>query len=359
MKPVTTDIIRITPQIHMRTGDISAFALSPTVDDTTYTYTTVSYIQAALEAYKTWDKQGIAVPLWISLTSDEVVNHDIIKMLTTFHEQTPHLPITIQLRLVNNRQIINFSSQLAALTKQNITICLDHFGDLHCGYDALRQIPITSFTLSPQLTQHVNCNTQDFVLVSSAISLAQTLNKRCIMINIHDVQVTKLLLQMGAEYLQGSEVCAPMMLTELLNWYPCWQPPLAWSAPDANPWPEEHQHLLKATVAHRQWLKRLEDQINTQTYTTPENINNTQAHLTCELGCWMSNQGMKAYGQLAAFHQVDILHQAFHAEADRLLFCATHTPTDTEMAQLWHAIKQSSQTLTEALLNLKNTLYTN
>ena len=352
--PVTTSIL-FQPQVHVRTGDIYAFEainLDPVhIDESVY-------LQYCLDTLTAWKARNITLPIAVNLSSKTLSADKTLVHIQDFCHAHP-LPCPIVLHVVPTslHQGIKLASLLSPFQALGIGIYLHDFGNGTACYDSLRQVSSDGVTLSHTLIEKVLYNTQDFTLVSHLIQLMRDLNKRLVVNHVSDLTLGKLLLQMGVEYIQGNAIAPPMPAEQALSWQQTWRIPNIWHAPDANPWPDEHQHLLKATVAHRQWLKRLEQVIDSRTFLMDNNDTQQFSHLRCELGRWMSNKGLHSYGHLDAFSKVDSLHQAFHNEADNLLLCASHHSATSDLAPLWDRTRSISHTLTEALLNLKNALY--
>lgn len=134
----------------------------------------------ACRQLKRWEEEGFdEISIAVNLSARQFKDADIVEMVQEVIEETKIEPSKLDLEITESIAIenIDYTIQIIKQLKDmGITFSLDDFGTGYSSMNYLKNLPVNHLKIDKSFLDRVNENTSDQQIVSTIISLAQTLD---------------------------------------------------------------------------------------------------------------------------------------------------------------------------------------
>lgn len=308
-------------------------------------------LHAALDQLQAWRMAGVRWPLSINLSAQQLFAPDFVVQLAGALAQYPSIaPADLEIELlesVANADIDRIAAVLVAGCQLGVRFALDDYGSGATSLLQLRRLPIDTLKIDLGFVRNMLQDPEGFVMVESMVRLAGTFQCKVIAEGVETLRHAAALLGMGCNIVQGHAIARAMPAAELPVWQARWMREKIWQHLPGNQQSGIGAMLKIAENAHRAWVDTLIGQID-----APEVRNMSMSDSRhCTFGRWYHGAGHVQYGHLPEFRQVEAMHEALHAQAQRIEVALVDGQRDDARAAL-PELQNRSQALLEGLQRL-------
>jgi diguanylate cyclase (GGDEF)-like protein/PAS domain S-box-containing protein len=269
-------------------------------------------IENALTQLDLWSAAGLVIPVSVNIAAHHLQQPDFCDRLRTLLSGHPDiLPSRLELEVLETsalHDVAQVSHVLAACREIGVSIALDDFGTGYSSLTYFKRLPVNTLKIDRSFVRDVLDDPEDLSILEGILGLATAFDRMAVAEGVETVDHGRILLQLGCIYGQGNGIAYPMPGENLPAWSAAWIPDPAWmNVVSVAP---RKRNLMHAAVAHRAWLAALESFLLGSRRVPPV----LDPH-RCRFGLWLASERVN-FGNIAAFHNVDRLHQEIHALAD-------------------------------------------
>jgi EAL domain-containing protein (putative c-di-GMP-specific phosphodiesterase class I) len=183
---------------------------------------TVRVLELALAQAKAWISDGIWLPVAVNLSArcllDTAFPDTVSGLLARY--QLPasvlHLEITESAIMADSARAL---SVLRTLHDAGIRLSIDDFGTGYSSMAYLKQLPVDELKIDRSFVKEMTRDTNDAVLVRSAIDLGHNLGLAVVAEGVEDKDVMDALRDLGCDIAQGYHIGRPMAADRLRDWF--------------------------------------------------------------------------------------------------------------------------------------------
>ncbi len=311
-------------------------------DDTLARDVGIWVMRHAIEQAAAWRRAGLNIPVSINVFVQQLRDAEFPLRLQTLLAANPEFPPDqICIEILESTALDDFSSVTRLIqicASQGIRFALDDFGTGFSSLTYLRRLPVNSLKIDQSFVRDMLQDPDDLAIVEGVIGLGKAFRHQVVAEGVESAEHALMLVEMGCYLVQGYGIARPMPSADTEAWLKHFQPDPRWQENAAQRLSRDDFQLILAEVNHRQWLVSLQNWMRQD----PEHRQTApplHSH-ECNFGRWYYGEGAHRYGQLAAFHAVEALHENVHLLAQQLV-------RETESG----AMDSSRETEAELLLN--------
>ncbi len=136
-------------------------------------------LQTACAQNKAWQDAGFPpMRIAVNISSQQIMQSDIIKTISTVLKETGLKPEYLELELtenvlLSNKEIIRVITELKKL---GVAIAIDDFGTGYSSLSYLHKIPLDRLKIDASFVQHIQSATDDEVIIRAIIAMAHSLH---------------------------------------------------------------------------------------------------------------------------------------------------------------------------------------
>ena len=158
--------------------------------------------------------------LSINLSKRQLFSNTIVQQLLDDVAHAKIEPGRIMLEITENlalSEVLYARERIAELDAQGFGISIDDFGVGYSSLSQLHEIPANELKLDISFVKRIHERT-GFSMANGIISIAKSLNLKCVAEGVEDKRTADLLASMGVEMLQGFHYAKPMSIPDYLAW---------------------------------------------------------------------------------------------------------------------------------------------
>ncbi len=305
-------------------------------------------LDKALAQLTQWYCQGLTLELSINVSASTMQAEGFLPRLQALLDSHPELPRTaVQLEILES-EIIDDLEKVAEIVAQcngiGIRVSLDDFGT---GYSSLlyfRRLPVHELKIDQTFVRDVLHDSDDLSIVQSVIRLADAFDRAVVAEGVETLAHGTLLRSLGCNVAQGYGIARPMPAEALPDWVRGYRAPEIWVA-QVSPhlWSKLDTSLLLVEAEHWMWIDQLAAVLEGSNATPPE-----LEKRACRFGQWYYGEGLRRFGKLPEFIDLEGLHDEVHRVAEALL---AQREEDPLAAQLQISVLYESRDALLAMLH--------
>lgn len=175
-------------------------------------------IKAAIAQHEKWYEAGVNLTIAINLSMHNLHDADFISELERLLEETPvpntsfEFEITESTIMSDPDYVVKVLEKLGAL---NVSIAIDDFGTGYSSLSLLKKLPVHTLKVDKSFVMDMATDSDDKAIVQSIIDMSHTLGLNVIAEGVEDGTVTKLLNELGCDYIQGYYISRPLPVAQI------------------------------------------------------------------------------------------------------------------------------------------------
>lgn len=320
-------------------------------------------IDEALQQAGRWAAQGIALPISVNLSAQQLQQTDFVprlaERLAHARAQFPRLqPAALELEIREAAalaDIANVARIIDDCLALGVSCAIDDFGASYSSLTALKRLQAQALKVDQSLVRDMLENTDDLAIVEGVVGLTTAFQRKVIAEGVESIQHGMMLMHLGCDLAQGYGIARPMPAAEVPLWLASFQPPPAWSDSLSYPWQREDFPLLAVEFDHQHWLSCLQERLAAQHPLQADDDFFDPA--SGRFGTWYKQHGQAKFGHLAEFTQVGQLHEHVYRLGKRIAQLYEGHQPDMAQALLPH-LQTANENLYTGLAELRHELAT-
>ena len=180
-------------------------------------------ISTALAQCETWHRQGILISVSINLSVQNLQDVDFPAQVSQLLDMSQVDNKYIQFEVTESTIMTNpdyVQSVLHEMGKYGVSFAIDDFGTGYSSLSALKKLPVQELKIDKSFVMDMAVDNDDEAIVHSIIDMAHNLGLNVIAEGVENVNVTKQLLTLGCDLIQGYYISKPLpkdKITEMLS----------------------------------------------------------------------------------------------------------------------------------------------
>ena len=180
-------------------------------------------LRTASAQVMTWQKDGIALPnCSINLSPLQLKSASLAGAFIDVIEETGIDPKILEIEITESTIMDNVETVatiLGLLRRQGISVSIDDFGTGYSSLEILKQLPVDKLKIDRSFVAGITTDTNDAVIASAIISLAQNLGLEVIAEGVETREQLEFLQQNGCDQVQGYFFSRPLPADEFTKWF--------------------------------------------------------------------------------------------------------------------------------------------
>lgn len=166
-----------------------------------------------------WIEKGYTFEsMSVNISSNDIRRSDFVDLIRDMITSANIDPKLIELEITETvlmEQIETVTERLEQLRNLGIRVALDDFGTGYSSLNYLRSIPIDTLKIDKSFIDHITENTNEEVIISNIIQLAQTMNLKVVAEGVETKAQYELLKSKNCDYVQGYYFSKPVSPVEI------------------------------------------------------------------------------------------------------------------------------------------------
>ncbi len=266
----------------------------------------------AMEQLRQWLKSGFDFHIAINVSPKQLQNSNFLNKLDQLLSDFPDIPPHhIELEILESAALQDTSTVseiIRACHQRDISIALDDFGSGYASLSYLKQLPANQLKIDKSFILDMLTDEGDRAIVEGIISLAGIFKRQVIAEGVETREHGVMLLRLGCDMAQGYGISEPLSADEVLNWARSWEPDPNWLLWSETAWEISDFPLLIAHSDHFTIMNKLMQSVAENNAEQFELL----SHHNCRLGSWYYKVGVKKYGHLSCFKELENPHRKAH-----------------------------------------------
>jgi len=198
-----------------------------------------------------------------------------------------------------------------------VRFALDDFGTGYSSLSYLKRLPTDVLKIDQSFIRDILDDQEDLALVQAISSLAVTFMREVVAEGVETVEHGALLLRLGCDVAQGYGIARPMPANKVIAWEASFIGYSVWEAWSKSKWNLKAFPLLVAQYDIREWAAKVIGRIEDGTLPIEEAVLTDSSR--CRFGLWYDDYGLKQFGHLGAFKEIDPVHKRLHQFGDEVI----------------------------------------
>lgn len=309
-------------------------------------------LQQAITDLSGWLEQGLPPRLHVNLSAHSLLADDFVDALRALLDGSPAVTgdrISLEIMETAALEDLEAVTDVIRHCKElGLQFALDDFGTGYSSLTYFRHLPADTLKIDQSFVRDMLRDQDDLRIVESVIGMARAFNRCVIAEGVESEEHGTMLLRFGCDLGQGHGIARPMPSEQVTQWLLDYQHPRQWRSAAARAWRPEDLPLLTMEAEHRGWV----EQLILLASEGGEDLSIPTDDRLCRFGRWYQTDGVRQYGHMDAFKDIDALHQRVHEIGANLLRMRAdgNPPDDANLEQL----RMASNALIDRLTMLQN-----
>jgi len=178
-------------------------------------------LRAAVRESAAWLAKGIAVPIAVNVSPQNLRDDDLIDRISTLLQEAGVPAENLQLEITETTLMEDPARSfelLSRLKKQGIRIFVDDFGTGYSSLSYIATLPLYSLKIDRSFVVKMTRSKEHRAIVAAAISLAHSLGLRVVAEGVDAVDQLADLKELGCDEIQGFLFSKPLSSKDFLSW---------------------------------------------------------------------------------------------------------------------------------------------
>ncbi len=305
-------------------------------------------LQETLRQLAEWHTQGIHLPVSVNIAARQFLsgsfNANLADMLA--HHQ-PGLERRLELELVETAALEDVGAVrrvMESYQKRGVRFALDDFGTGYSSLIHLKRLAVDVLKVDQTFVRDMLDDPGDLAIVQGVIGLATAFGQKVVAEGVESIEQILLLLDLGCDVMQGYGIARPMPADRVATWLENFQPDPRWQLARGSYPMRGDFELLLMEVSHRHWIESFRNALQHARPLPPAD------YASCRFTQWYNEVGMRRYGNLASFREIDRIHRHLHQQAVTLTLATCMEAHDaSDSATAGKALEQCNAELLQQL----------
>lgn len=177
-------------------------------------------ISTALAQCEAWHQQGIPISVSINLSVHNLQDADFPAQVSQLLEMTKVDNQFIQFEVTESTIMTNpdyVQHVLQEMGKSRVSFAIDDFGTGYSSLSTLKKLPVQELKIDKSFVMDMAEDTDDEAIVHSIIDMAHNLGLSVIAEGVENITVTKQLIRLGCDLIQGYYISKPLPKDAITN----------------------------------------------------------------------------------------------------------------------------------------------
>jgi diguanylate cyclase (GGDEF)-like protein/PAS domain S-box-containing protein len=309
-------------------------------------------LQQAIADVADWFQAGLSPRLHVNLSAHSLLAEDFIDGVRAAFENTPAVTgDQVRLEILETAALQDLEAVTGVIRRCNelgLQFALDDFGTGYSSLTYFRHLPADTLKIDQSFVRNMLRDQSDLRIVESVIGMARAFDRSVVAEGVESEEHGTMLLRLGCDLGQGYGIARPMPPEQVAQWLKNYQHPRQWRSATARVWRPEDLPLLTMEAEHRGWV----DQLIAHARSDGEDRPMSTVDRLCRFGRWYHGDGMRRYGHMDAFKDIDALHQRVHQIGEGLLQMRQNG--DPLPDEILEQLRMASNALIDRLTMLQN-----
>ncbi len=270
-------------------------------------------LKEALRQMGQWAATGLILPVSVNIAIRHLQQADFMKRLELILAEYPDSPPSwLELEILETTALADMGHAqelIEACRHLGVNFALDDFGTGYSSLSYLKRLSADTLKIDQSFIRDMLDDPEALAIVEGVIGLTTAFQRTVIAEGVETVEHGVMLMRLGCDLAQGYGIARPMPGDNLPEWVRQYQPAQAWQDNAPLHWSREEYPLLTVGIDHKHWVARVLHALEKGQVGTSMKLVN---HHHCRFGRWYYNNGMKYYGNLGEFKQIEPLHEHVH-----------------------------------------------
>lgn len=178
-------------------------------------------LAGAAQCALSWQPLGIAVPLAVNLSTQDVATPALAQYLASLLKTTKIDPSLLELEVTERSLMRNPTGSIAELNRlrdMGFRLSIDDFGTGYSSLNYLTQLPVDVIKIDHSFTMKMVHDKRSATIVRSTIHMAHDLGMTVVAEGTADVDIWNALEALNCDEAQGYYIARPMPIEDFSNW---------------------------------------------------------------------------------------------------------------------------------------------
>ncbi len=276
-------------------------------------------IAEALRQMALWRESGIDVHVSVNVSARQFLRggfDDRLAVMLAHH--LPGLERKLELELVETaalEDVIAVRKVMEHYQQLGMSFALDDFGTGYSSLVHLKRLAVDVLKIDQTFVRDMLDDPGDLAIVQGVIGLAAAFSQQVVAEGVESIEQILLLLELGCDVMQGFGIARPMAAERVPGWLTAFQADPRWQLARSSYPMRGDFELLLMEVSHRHWLEKTRLALQQGTGLPLADYG------SCRFTQWYAEAGIRRYGGLAEFREIDMIHRKVHQQAEALHAC--------------------------------------
>ncbi|MBU1689914.1 MAG: EAL domain-containing protein [Gammaproteobacteria bacterium] len=275
------------------------------------------------EAFKQmgqWAATGLILPVSVNIAIRHLQQANFMSRLEVILSEYPDVPPSmLELEILETTALADMGHAqelIVACRRLGVSFSLDDFGTGYSSLSYLKRLPADTLKIDQSFIRDMLDDPEALAIVEGVIGLTIAFQRTVIAEGVESIEHGVMLMRLGCDLAQGYGIARPMPGDNVPEWVRQYQPAQAWQDNAQLYWKREEYPLLTAGVSIKHWVARILLSLEKEQIDTAIELTN---HHHCRFGRWYSDNGLKYYGNMEEFKQIEPLHKLVHDLSNDIL----------------------------------------
>jgi EAL domain-containing protein (putative c-di-GMP-specific phosphodiesterase class I) len=178
-------------------------------------------LDQALRQSRAWEDEGLALNIAVNLSARDLHNLELPDEVAALLAKWRVKPSRLELEVTESTILddpLRARAVLIRLHKLGIRVAIDDFGSGYTSLGYLKRLPVDVLKIDKSFVLGMGADTQDAVIVRSAIELGHNLGLEVVAEGVEDADTWRELGRLGCDLGQGFYLSRPVLADDLGRW---------------------------------------------------------------------------------------------------------------------------------------------
>lgn len=190
-------------------------------------------LEQALWQLSQWQEQTEIPQLSVNLSAATLEAEGFVdslkEKLSVFHCGVNHLHLEV-LESTSLENIDSFTDIIRRCGQLGVDFALDDFGTGYSSLTYLRRLPAQTLKIDRSFVRDMLIDRNDLLIVTSIVGLAKSFGKKVIAEGVEELELGRLLIELGVSFAQGYAIAKPMPADQVIEWVENYRIPEQWKS---------------------------------------------------------------------------------------------------------------------------------
>jgi diguanylate cyclase (GGDEF)-like protein/PAS domain S-box-containing protein len=273
-------------------------------------------INTALQQIEAWKRENISLSVSVNVSGYHLQQAgfmDELKQIMANYPLVKDGDLIIEiLETTAIKDIKRVSGVINECRAIGVNVALDDFGTGYSSLSYLKNLPVQTLKIDRSFVNEICEKPDDLAIIEGILGMAKAFGREVIAEGIETVEQGQILLQLNCEQVQGYCIAHPMPSAGIPAWMSTWKADISWkNTPVLS---ETEYQFLRISLAHREWVKKIESYVRGLTPALPE-----MDPARCTVGLWLNtDSAFELLGKTKA-SRIALKHDKIHSVALNIL----------------------------------------